>query len=137
VGDETRPLRRHRAGYARDLPGVECVIHADEQAVARAQRAELTRRGPISAIVVTNPHDITGTNHSALAPYLAVQKNAALLLTAPDGKDVKQLVETAVRQPALRKVDALLLLGDLKAIRWSSGRTPSPTVRIRSSTWSR
>jgi len=48
--------------YARDLPGVECVIHADEQAVARAQRAELTRRGPISAIVVTNPHDITGTN---------------------------------------------------------------------------
>jgi hypothetical protein len=127
---EWRARRVHLVGkadkIAERLGGVECISLGGEKAVALAYQKQLSRRGRIETIVLTNPADtreeMGGT--SALAPWIAVGKRAALLLTNPEGDNVADLVERALRREALRRVDVLLIAANLRAIPvW---RRPNP-----------
>ena len=51
-----------------------------------------------------------------MGPWLAVQKNAPLLLTNPEGGNVESLVNAVIRNPVLKEVDSLILLGNPKDI---------------------
>jgi hypothetical protein len=61
---------------------------------------------------------------SALAPWVAVRKRAALVLTGSAGTDVEAVVARAVQHESLRRADSLLLLANLEAIPWQ--RRPNP-----------
>jgi hypothetical protein len=91
---------------------------SDENAVAASYLRHQPRRGPIRTLVIANPGDLRQTSGvlSPLAPWLALNKRAALLLTEPDGKNVNELVRQALKQPALEHVDNVILLADLQAI---------------------
>jgi hypothetical protein len=106
--------------------GIRKVVLRDEEAVAVAHRNVLLRGGDIETAVICNPEDAReGQNRlSSLAPWVAAQKRAALLLTGPSGADVPAIVQRAVEHESLRRLDALLLLADLQAIPWE--RRPNP-----------
>src|SRR5262249_10558377 len=59
----------------------------------------------------------------------AVQKRAALLLTGARGDDVEAVMERAVRQEALSRVDTLLLVATLRAVPMRRRPNPIPTDR--------
>ncbi|MCS6850687.1 MAG: C25 family cysteine peptidase [Gemmataceae bacterium] len=110
------------------LPGV--VVHrlADDEAVAQAHRRQLAGQGPISTLVVANPAD-SRHGHAAmasLAPWIALQRRAALVLTDDDGSDCAARVQRAVGQPSLSKVDSLFLVADLQAIPMEQRPNPVP-----------
>ena len=67
---------------------------------------------------------------SALAPWLALQKRAPLLLTGAGGDDVEAVGRAAVRRRAAARVEALILVADLPGDPdASSGPTRSPPTR--------
>jgi hypothetical protein len=114
------------AKWAKQLPGVESIELSGEVAVAAAYQKELTRRGRIDSAIFVNPNDtrddLGGT--SALAPWLACRRRSALLLTNAEGSNVVEVVERGQRREALRHLDSLLYLANLKAIPvW---RRPNP-----------
>jgi hypothetical protein len=91
----------------------------DERAVAAACRRHLSRRGPIETLVVANPSDgARGLSPlSVLAPRVALEHRAALVLTSEKGTDVNERVRTALKEdPRLDRAETLFFLGDLKAI---------------------
>jgi hypothetical protein len=106
--------------------GIRKVVLRDEEAVATAHRNLLLRGGEIETAVVCNPEDAReGQNRlSSLAPWVAAQKRAALLLTGPAGTDVPAVVQQALEHESLRRLDALLFLADLQGIPWE--RRPNP-----------
>jgi hypothetical protein len=110
------------------LHGVRSHYLADEEAVAAAHRRLLVREGPIHTLVIANPAD-TGEGMgglSPLAPWVVVQKKAALLLTGPAGDDVEARVADALRHELLRRVENLLLVADLRAVPWRRRPNPVP-----------
>jgi hypothetical protein len=100
------------------LPGVKIVYLANEEAVAAACIGKLAEEGTIHNLVVANPEDsaegIAGM--STLAPWIAVQRRAALLLTNAAGGNVSALVKAALKNPDVKTADTLILAADLKAI---------------------
>jgi hypothetical protein len=131
IGWETKTV--HLVGAARKLASSltdrDLVKLADAEAVASARLRVLTRQGSIETIIVANPED-TGEGMgrmSVLAPWLAVQKRAALLLTNKEGKNVDEVVKCGLRHPALREADALLLIANLQAIPVVQRPNPIPT----------
>jgi hypothetical protein len=111
---------------AEKLPDIEHVVLTGESAVAAAYQKQLARQGRIENVVFANPADTSeemgGT--SALAPWIAPRRHAALLLTNAEGSNVAEVMERAQRREAMRHVDALLFLANLKAIPvW---RRPNP-----------
>lgn len=130
--EQTRALRRQlgkwktQTIYAigdaprlwRGLPDLRVIRLADEEAVAASYVRHQLRNGPIQTMVIANPHD-RGQKIgvlSPLAPWIALQKRAALLFTKPDGKDVNELVGDATRKPPLARVENVILVADLRAI---------------------
>lgn len=119
---EWRTRRVHLVGkaekLAEKLTGIEHVLLDGENAVAAAYQRELAHRGRIDNAIFVNPYDtgdeLGGT--SALAPWLACKRRAALLLTNADGTNVAEVMERAQRREALRHLDSLLYLANLKAI---------------------
>jgi hypothetical protein len=111
----------------RDCPEVRVVRLLDEQALVSAGLRHLRRQGPIKALVIANPADSSAGlgDMSALAPWLAVDKHAALLLTNDKGMNVDQVVQVALRHEALLRADAAILVGSLRAI--PVERRPNPT----------
>jgi hypothetical protein len=110
----------------RALPKVRHVNLADEEAVAAAYRRRLGRR--VEALVVANPAD-TGEGMggmAALAPWVALQKRAALLLTNKGGNNVAEVVGRAVRDERLRQADALVLVANLQAVPMLQRPNPIP-----------
>ncbi len=111
-----------------DLKNVKIIRLLDAEATARAHRLHLKQRGPIANLVVANPADgqrcLTGM--SALAPWIAIQHRAALLLTNEKGDDAGSILREALRSPDLRRVESLLLVGDLNAIPME--RRPNPVA---------
>lgn len=103
---------------AADLPNVEHVILSGENAVAAAYQKQLSRRGRIELVVVANPADTRDElgATSALAPWIAVRKRAALLLTNSEGTNVGEVMDRALRRESLRQVDSMLIVANLKAI---------------------
>ncbi len=106
------------AKLCRDLGETRVTALADETEVATAYLRLQARKGPLATLVVANPADLRkefgGT--SRLAPWLALQKRAALLLTNAAGDDVPAVVKEALKNPHLRRADSLILAGNLKAL---------------------
>ncbi len=127
-GEDTE-LRRWAADWAAQeiyvvgtahihAPGVRLVRLADEEAVSASCLRHTLARGPVHMLLVANPADARkgmGTM-SCLAPWLAAQRRAVLLLTNDEGDNTPSLVAQALKTPRLRAVDNLLLLADLRAI---------------------
>jgi hypothetical protein len=111
-----------------DLKNIKIVRLPNAEAVAGAHRLHLKQRGPIENLVVANPTDgprgLTGM--AALAPWIAIQHRAALLLTNEKGDDAGMIIREALRSPDLRRVDSMLLVGDLNAIPME--RRPNPVA---------
>jgi hypothetical protein len=112
----------------RYLGAVAITRLADEAATAAAHRKHLAKKGPIRTLVVANPADdrdgLGGT--ASLAPWIAVQKCAALLLTNAGGDNVEPVVKDALGDERLRSADTLLLVADLKAIPTQKRPNPIP-----------
>lgn len=108
VGD-SRPI-------CQGLPGIHVSRCANEQAVARMYLRELASKSPIQTLVVANPADSDQGAMSLLAPWLALDHHAALLLTNPDGDNTAEMVAAAVKAPALRRAEYVILAGSLEAI---------------------
>jgi hypothetical protein len=112
---------------------------ADEQAVTTAYLHRMETTGRVRTAVVCNPAD-TGSDFrgmSALGPWLAVRRQAALLLTEADGKNVAEVVNRAAlvssrstpSRPGMekkRRFEHLILLADLKAIPMEQRPNPIP-----------
>jgi hypothetical protein len=101
----------------------------DDEAVAAAHLRHLAKRGPIHNLVVANPADTENDlgGMSALAPWLALQKQAPLLLTSDDGTDLHAVVNAALKNQHLVRADALILVGNLKALPMEHRPNPIPT----------
>jgi len=100
---------------------------ADEHTVAASALRHTLARGQVSALVVANAADSRkGMGRmSCLAPYVATQRRAPLLLTNSVGDDAPSIVQSAVKHPKLRAADSLLLLGDLRAIPMEQRANPA------------
>lgn len=109
-----------------NLDRVRVVPLKGEQQVSDLTIQTLLRDGPIRTLVLANPTDDRDgrSGMSALAPWIALQKRAALLLTNEAGDDTRALVERSLKRTALRHVDSLILVADLKAI--PPERRPNP-----------
>ena len=78
-----------------------------------------TLHGPIQTLVVANPADLRTKElggMSRLAPWVALQKRAALLLTNEAGDNTTQVVNEALKKPELHRAESLILVANLKAI---------------------
>jgi hypothetical protein len=109
-----------------NLKSVHVVRLVDAEAVAQAHRRLLRQAGPIQTLVVTNPADIRPgqTSMSALAPWIAIQHRAALLLTNDKGDDAGNEIRQALGTRDLREAESLILVGDLSALPME--RRPNP-----------
>jgi hypothetical protein len=104
--------------------GVQVTRLRSEAALASAYQRRLG--GHIDTAVICNPADGHLGGMSVLAPWIALQKRAPLLLTGKDGKDAAAVVERAMRQGSLRRVDALVLVAGLQAIPMEKRPNPIP-----------
>ncbi len=106
--------------------GIERIALSGESAVAAAYQKQVARTGRIDNAIVANPADTRDEwgGMSALAPWLACRRRAALLLTNAEGSNVAEVMERAQRREVLRRLDCVLYLANLKAIPvW---RRPNP-----------
>jgi hypothetical protein len=112
----------------RDLCDVRVTRLADEKAVAAAYLSRLRKKGPIRTLVVANPADNKDGlgGMASLAPWIALQKHAALLLTNAAGDNVEDLVNDALRDERLGGADTLLLVAGLKAVPTRKRPNPIP-----------
>ncbi len=110
------------------LSEYHCTTLADARAIARLRVERLAADGTIRTAVVANPFDEkAGSSLSVLAPWLAVQKRAPLLLTGEDGTDAAVIVEASCKRSPLRRVESLILVADLKAIPMEQRANPIPS----------
>jgi hypothetical protein len=110
------------------LGDLRVVPLADEEAVAAAHRRHLLKAGSIKTVVVANPADLAPKQGgmSVLAPWVAVQRRAALLLTNDKGDDATALLRTALKQADFQNADALILVANLRAIPMERRINPVP-----------
>jgi hypothetical protein len=134
------------------LKDLTCRSLSDEDAVFSRGLEVLAGQGRVETVVVANPADLRPGcgGASALAPWVAVQKRAALLLTGPAGRrnstdtmsveprpaptdeeDPAQVVKQAVRNEPLRRVENVLLLGPPAALPTEMRPNPIPTDKDR------
>jgi hypothetical protein len=111
---------------AHTLPPMQVHKLADADAVAAAHVKLLARQGRVETVVVANPHDFLDNPQpmSPLAPWVALQKRAALLLTNGRGDNVEEVVKAATRLDPLRHVENVIYVADLVAI--PTVRRPNP-----------
>ncbi len=109
--------------------GVQLTSLKRERDVTLAHRRALAGKGPIHVAVVANPADQRkdSPGMSALAPWLALQRRAALVLVDRDGGNVEAAVTEAVRSAELGRVDTLMLAADLEAIPVRKRKNPVPS----------
>jgi hypothetical protein len=113
------------ASPAASWPGIAVRHLHDAAAVAAERKRELTCRGRVETVVVTNPADAGPDcgGVSALAPLVALVKGAPLLLTGPAG-DAEAAVLAATRDGPLRDAESVLIVADLRAV--PMVRRPNP-----------
>ncbi len=111
-----------------EFPDVRPLRLKNADAVAALHRQHLARRGHISTLVVTNPADTRTSlgSMSVLAPWVAQQLGAALILTDETGSNVKTVVETAVAKAPLRQVETVVFVASLQAIPMLERPNPIP-----------
>ncbi len=115
----------------RHLPDVRVTRLADENAVVRSYLLEQVKKGPLQALVLANPADGKGgkAGLSALAPWVALQRRAALLLTSDDGSDSEAVLRAALARPELHRAESLLIVADLRAVPMERRPNPVPDER--------
>jgi hypothetical protein len=106
------------ARLALHLGAWKCVELPDAAAVQAAHLQDLARNRPLATLVLANPAERLDAPESmaALAPWLALQKRAALRFTRPDGEDAADVVEQSLREPKLAKAEFLILAGSPRSI---------------------
>jgi hypothetical protein len=123
------PQRVYAVGKAAaacaELPSLQLVSLPDERAVAGCALRHQLRHGPVRSAVVANPAEEHG-GMALLAPWLATQKHAILLLTNPAGDNVRALVEAAAADARLRDLDTVLLVGGPRALPPERRPNPAP-----------
>jgi hypothetical protein len=99
-----------------------------EAAVTDAYLHEQRKQGPIATLVLANPADAEKGfgNVSCLAPWVALQRQAALLFSNDTGSDATQVVARALARAELAEANALILLADLKALPMEQRPNPVP-----------
>ena len=114
---------------AHTLPPMQVHKLADEEAVAAAHVKLLAKQGRIETLVIANPSDFLDNPQpmSPLAPWIALQKNAPLLLTNEGGNNVEEIVKAALKREALRKVENIILVADLNGIPQTQRPNPIAT----------
>jgi hypothetical protein len=112
----------------RGLASLRVVRLLDENAVFQAYLRRQLQHGPISSLVVANPADTRPGlgSMSTLAPWIALQHRAALLLTNDAGTNAKAVVRTALKNEHLVRADALILVANLQAIPVEQRPNPMP-----------
>jgi len=105
------------------LEGLKITELADATAVAKAHRKELTRSGKIDILVLTNPIDPQSLH--SLAPWVAVKRRGALLLTGPDGKDARLVVAAAMNDRDTSQADAMIVVANAAAIPQTKRENPA------------
>jgi len=97
-----------------------------EEAVVSLYLRRQSRRGTIRTLVLANPADVRDKSRamSGLAPWIALQKRAALVLTDEAGKNIREIVNKAIKKPQLKEIDSIIYVADLKAI--PAERRPNP-----------
>ncbi len=114
------------ATVCRTLKYAKVTPLADEAAVAADCLRRQLGRGKVETLVVANPADGgKGTPLARLAPWLALQRRAALLLTNEAGDNAAAVVRAALKNADLRRADSLVLLADLKAIPMDKRKNPA------------
>jgi hypothetical protein len=110
IGDAITSYRR--------IADVKVVTLKTEEAVAAAVVRQLARKGPIRNLAIANPADARPgrATMSTLAPGIALQRRAPLLLTNAAGSNVAALVQKVLQDPDFARADTLILVADLKAI---------------------
>jgi hypothetical protein len=105
----------------------------DEAAVSAAYLRQIGKNGPIKNLVVANPDDTRPGRGgmSVLAPMIALNKNAALLLTCPGGDNVEALVEQAGKDLLTQAATSIILVGNLQAIPMQRRPNPLPGGKDR------
>jgi hypothetical protein len=90
----------------------------DETAVTAAYLRHQLKKGPIKTLVVANPSDVKDGlgKTSTLAPWIALQKRAALVLTNDSGKDAEEVIQATLKNEALAQAEALIFVANLQAI---------------------
>jgi hypothetical protein len=101
---------------------------ADEEAVRTAYQHRLWRAGTIRTLVIANAaddgKDLGGM--SVLAPAIAVMHRAVLLLTNVAGDNTAALVQAAIQERELGRIESLLLVAGLRAIPMEHRPNPVP-----------
>jgi hypothetical protein len=117
------------AGKAKVPPDVAVSVLLDAVAVAATREQELTRRGRAGTIVVANAADTSLElgGMSTLAPLVALQKNATLLLTNTTGDNAEAAVLAAIQTGPLRDVESIVLVANLRAVPMTRRPNPIPT----------
>lgn len=110
------------------LPDVKVIRLADEETVAESYLRHLSKKGRIHSVVLANPSDVQRPTSamSSLAPWIASQRRALLLLTNDAGDNVADLVKSAIKRPELERVENLILVADLQAIPMERRPNPIP-----------
>jgi hypothetical protein len=100
------------------MPDLRVTCLKTEEDVENAYERHLAATGRIENAVVANPADRSKDlgGMSVLAPWLAVSKRAALLLTNGKGTDIHKVVTRAAQRRSLSHLDTLILAASLKAV---------------------
>jgi hypothetical protein len=109
--------------------GIRIQRHKTAADVAAAHQRLLADSSTPRVLVVANPADGKPDVRpmSVLAPWIALKRNAALILTASNGKDVEEVVNSAVKTTPLRQADTVILVADQDAIPVITRKNPIPT----------
>ncbi len=112
--------------WCQKIPKARVHSLADTAAITSAFFQYRLSKADVKTLVVANPADLGSGRGgmSTLAPWIAYQKKALLLLTNDAGTNVKTLVEQAGRRPELQKLETVILVGSLKALPME--RRPNP-----------
>jgi hypothetical protein len=116
----------HRRTHA--PAGLSIGFLADAAAVSELRERELAKLGRIRTVVVANAADTKADPRgmSSLAPLVALQKGAPLLLTDSTGANVETVVMSATQRSSLRDVDNIVFVADLQAIPMLQRPNPIP-----------
>lgn len=108
--------------------GTRTVFLEDEREVAAVYLRRCARRKPVQTLVVANPADAERgcPAISSLAPAVAVEHRAALVLTDEQGADLQAKVESIRSVRGVTGADTVFLLGDPRAIPRERRPNPQP-----------
>lgn len=111
-----------------DLEGVRVQRLKSERDVAAAHCRLLTTKKTTRTLVLANPFDdrAGAPTLAALAPWIALRRDAALLLTRKEGIDVDTLVSEAIHTKELKQADVLIMVADQESLPVRKRTNPIP-----------